>query len=58
MLFYFGSSVGNSFTKHNKPVEQAIALTNPAINYLEFLVEIIKVIENIAKQFIIKNDRI
>ena len=35
MLFYFGSSVGNSFTKHNKPVEQAIALTNPAINYLE-----------------------
>ena len=35
MLFYFGSSLGNSFTKHNKPVEQAITLTNPAINYLE-----------------------
>ena len=35
MLFYFGSSVGNSFTKHNKPVEQTIALSNPAINYLE-----------------------
>ena len=35
MLFYFGSSLGNSFTKHNKPVEQSIALTNPAINYLE-----------------------
>jgi phage shock protein PspC (stress-responsive transcriptional regulator) len=35
MLFYFGSSVGNSFTKHNKPVEQTIALYNPAINYLE-----------------------
>ena len=35
MLFYFGSSIGNSFNKHNKPEEQAIALTNPAINYLE-----------------------
>jgi len=35
MLFYFGSSVGNSFAKHNKPVEQAITLTNPGINYLE-----------------------
>jgi phage shock protein PspC (stress-responsive transcriptional regulator) len=35
MLFYFGSSVGNSFTKHNKPVEQAITLTNPTVNYLE-----------------------
>ncbi len=35
MLFYFGSSVGNSFTKHNTPVEQSIALTNPAINFLE-----------------------
>ena len=35
MLFYFGSSLGNSFTKHNKPVEQSLALTNPAINFLE-----------------------
>jgi phage shock protein PspC (stress-responsive transcriptional regulator) len=35
MLFYFGSSIGNSFNKHNKPVEQSIALTNPNINYLE-----------------------
>jgi phage shock protein PspC (stress-responsive transcriptional regulator) len=35
MLFYFGSSIGNSFNKHNKPEEQAIALTNPSVNYLE-----------------------
>ena len=35
MLFYFGSSIGNSFNKHNKPEEQAIALTNPNVNYLE-----------------------
>jgi phage shock protein PspC (stress-responsive transcriptional regulator) len=35
MLFYFGSSIGNSFNKHNKPEEQAIALANPNVNYLE-----------------------
>ena len=35
MLFYFGSSLGNSFTRHNIPTEQSIALTNPKIDYLE-----------------------
>ena len=35
MLFYFGSSLGNSFSRHNAPVEQSIALTNPKIDYLE-----------------------
>lgn len=35
MLFYFGSSLGNSFSKHNTPVEQSIALTNANVNYLE-----------------------
>ena len=34
-LFYFGSSLGHSFSKHNVPEEQAIALTNPGVNYLE-----------------------
>ncbi|MEY3538740.1 MAG: hypothetical protein RL188_157 [Bacteroidota bacterium] len=34
-LFYFISSVGNSFSKHNQPNEQAIVLTNPSVNYLE-----------------------
>ena len=35
MLFYFGNSLGNSFSRHNMPVEQNIALTNPKIDYLE-----------------------
>jgi len=35
MLFYFGSSLGNSFSRHNIPAEQSIALTNPTINYVE-----------------------
>jgi len=35
MLFYFGSSLGNSFSRHNIPVEQSIALTNPKIDYVE-----------------------
>jgi phage shock protein PspC (stress-responsive transcriptional regulator) len=35
LLFYFGSSLGNSFSKHNAPEEQSIALANPAVNYLE-----------------------
>lgn len=34
-IFYFFSSLGNSFSKHNQPTEQSIALTNPAVNYLE-----------------------
>jgi hypothetical protein len=36
MLFYFGSSLGNSFSRHNVPTEQSIALTHPKIDYLEF----------------------
>lgn len=35
MLFYFGTSLSNSFSKHNAPAEQSIALTNPTINYVE-----------------------
>ncbi|TRZ81802.1 MAG: PspC domain-containing protein [Sediminibacterium sp.] len=35
MLFYFGTSLGNSFSRHNLPAEQSIALTNPKVNYLE-----------------------
>jgi phage shock protein PspC (stress-responsive transcriptional regulator) len=35
MLFYFGSSLGNSFSRHNIPTEQSIALTNPKVDYLE-----------------------
>jgi phage shock protein PspC (stress-responsive transcriptional regulator) len=35
VLFYFGSSLGNSFSRHNAPAEQSIALTNPTINYVE-----------------------
>jgi phage shock protein PspC (stress-responsive transcriptional regulator) len=34
-IFYFGSSLGNSFSRHNVPTEQSIALTNPKIDYLE-----------------------
>jgi len=35
MLFYFGSSLGNSFSRHNIPTEQTVALTNPTIDYVE-----------------------
>lgn len=34
-LFYFISSLGNSFSKHNQPIEKSIALVNPALDYLE-----------------------
>jgi phage shock protein PspC (stress-responsive transcriptional regulator) len=34
-LFYFISSVGNSFSKHNQPVEKSVALVNPSVDYLE-----------------------
>ena len=34
-ISYFFSSLGNSFSKHNQPVEQSIGLVNPAIDYLE-----------------------
>ncbi|MEY4456221.1 MAG: hypothetical protein RLY15_485, partial [Bacteroidota bacterium] len=35
LLFYFGSSLGHSFSKHNVPEEQVISLANPAVEYLE-----------------------
>ena len=35
MLFYFGSSLGNSFSRHNLPTEQSIALSNPTVDYVE-----------------------
>jgi phage shock protein PspC (stress-responsive transcriptional regulator) len=34
-IFYFGSSLGNSFSKHNVPAEQTVSLTNPKVDYLE-----------------------
>ncbi len=34
-IFYFFSSLGNSFSKHNQPIEKSIALVNPAVDYLE-----------------------
>jgi hypothetical protein len=34
-IFYFFSSLGNSFSKHNQPIEKSIALVNPALEYLE-----------------------
>ena len=34
-ISYFFSSLGNSFSKHNQPVEQSIGLVNPAVEYLE-----------------------
>jgi len=34
-LFYFFSSLGNSFSKHNQPIEKSIALVNPPVDYLE-----------------------
>ncbi len=34
-LFYFFSSLGNSFSKHNSPIEQTISLSNPKVEFLE-----------------------
>ncbi len=34
-IFYFGSSLGNSFSRHNLPAEQSIVLTNPKIDFVE-----------------------
>ena len=34
-ISYFFSSLGNSFSKHNQPIEQSISLVNPAIDYIE-----------------------
>ncbi len=34
-LFYFFSSLGNSFSKHNIPVEEIIQLKNAKVDYLE-----------------------
>lgn len=35
LLFYFGSSLGHSFSKHNIPEEQTVSLVNPGVDYLE-----------------------
>jgi phage shock protein PspC (stress-responsive transcriptional regulator) len=35
LLFYFGSSLGHSFSKHNVPEEQTVSLVNPGVDYLE-----------------------
>ena len=34
-LFYFFSSLGNSFSKHNLPAEQTVSLTNAKVDFLE-----------------------
>jgi phage shock protein PspC (stress-responsive transcriptional regulator) len=34
-ISYFFSSLGNSYSKHNQPIEKSIALVNPAVDYLE-----------------------
>jgi phage shock protein PspC (stress-responsive transcriptional regulator) len=34
-ISYFFSSLGNSFSKHNQPIEKSISLVNPAVDYLE-----------------------
>ncbi len=34
-IFYFFSSLGNSFSKHNVPVEEKVQLTNAKLDYLE-----------------------
>ena len=34
-LFYFFSSLGNSFSKHNTPNEEWVDLKNPRVDYLE-----------------------
>jgi phage shock protein PspC (stress-responsive transcriptional regulator) len=33
-IFYFFSSLGNSFSKHNQPVEENVQLTNPKVDFL------------------------
>jgi len=33
-IFYFFSSLGNSFSKHNQPVEESVQLTNPKVDFL------------------------
>jgi phage shock protein PspC (stress-responsive transcriptional regulator) len=35
MLFYFGSTLGNSFSRHNVPAEQTVALPNSKTDFLE-----------------------
>lgn len=35
MFVSFFTSIGKNFSKHNTPVEQTIALSNPNVNYLE-----------------------
>ena len=34
-ISYFFSSLGNSFSKHNQPIEKSIGLVNPGVDYLE-----------------------
>jgi len=34
-FFYFISSIGNSFSKHNQPAETAITLAKPGVEFLE-----------------------
>jgi phage shock protein PspC (stress-responsive transcriptional regulator) len=34
-ISYFFSSLGNSFSKRNQPIEQSIMLSNPGVDYLE-----------------------
>ncbi len=34
-IFYFFSSLGNSFSKHNQPIEKSISIVNPSVDYLE-----------------------
>jgi phage shock protein PspC (stress-responsive transcriptional regulator) len=34
-IFYFGSSLGNSFSKHNVPVEETVQLTNAKVDFLQ-----------------------
>ncbi len=34
-LFYFGSSLGHSFSKHNQPEEEQVQLSNAKLDYLE-----------------------
>ncbi len=34
-FFYFISSIGNSFSKHNQPAESTISLSKPGVDFLE-----------------------
>ena len=34
-IFYFFSSLGNSFSKHNIPVEEKVQISNPKVDFLE-----------------------